>query len=186
MILKVLPSLESGVTFWIESQPLRPATSFFGLICACQVKTKSLTVTGVPSFHTAFFLIVTVSANFGFVVTFASAAAMSGTIEKSGFSMYSPLNAVPAVHDVQVLLHPSRKPFRHGGSCSAPKTTVPPFFGVTELLAEPPPTNTAAARAARARAAKPNRCIRVPPFECPPIVRTGRRPKVETRRVAQS
>jgi hypothetical protein len=32
---------------------------------------------------------------------------------------------MPDVHDVQVLLHPEVYPFRHGGSCSAPKTTDP-------------------------------------------------------------
>src|SRR6186713_532853 len=97
--------------------------------------------------------------------TLASPSAMSGTIAKLGLMMYSARSDVPTVHDVQVLLHPSRAPFRHGGSCSAAKMTVPPVFGFCEVPAEPPATNTAATMATTARrAAKPSRCMRCPPF----------------------
>jgi hypothetical protein len=51
MTLKLLPSLLVGFTALIESQPLRLATSFFGLTCCCCVYRKSLYVTGVPSLH---------------------------------------------------------------------------------------------------------------------------------------
>src|SRR5262245_49462358 len=112
---------------------------------------------------------------------------MSGTIVKSGFSMYSPLSDVPTVHDVQVLLHPSSAPLRHGGSCSAPKMTVPPDFGfVADVPADPTVAKSAADRATSASTAKPTRCIRFLPFECPPIVRTGGLTLPQTERDAQS
>src|SRR5439155_20884128 len=128
------------------------------LISCFHTYAKSLYVTGTPSLQTACFLIFTAIV-WGFFLMMLALWARSGTNEKSGFWMYSPRYCVPTVQDVHVLLHPLRKPFKHGGSCSAPNTTCPPFLGLADVLAEPPPTNTAATSATSAIAAKPNRCM---------------------------
>src|SRR5262245_42125032 len=117
---------------WMESQPERPASSNFGFTIVCQVKMRSSEVTGLPSLHLAFLLSVTWTVNGRVFTTFPFA--MYGAVVKWGFTMYGLASAIPAVHAVHVLLHPSRKPFRHGGSCSAPKTTVP----LDERLDAPP------------------------------------------------
>ena len=85
---------------------------------------RSFALTALPSLHFAFFLTLTVSVN-GLLVILAGPAAMYGTSVKFGFSMYRLASAMPAVHEVHVLLQPARKPFRHGGSCSAPNVIDP-------------------------------------------------------------
>jgi hypothetical protein len=47
---------------------------------------------------------------------------------------------MPTVHDVQVLLQPASVPFRHGGSCSAPKRTIPAVCFCGEAPPEAPAT----------------------------------------------
>src|SRR5919197_222406 len=125
---------------------------------------KSLAFTGTPSFHTAAFLILTVSVNLPpRRPTFASPSDRSGANEKSGFWMYRPRSVVPTVHAVHVLLHESSAPFRQGGSCSAPKMSVPPFFGPAAVPAKPPDTYAMVASASSAVTASVNRRI-VPPL----------------------
>src|SRR6266508_3648606 len=107
----------------IESQPERDEISHLGLIFILHVKITSAAVTGFPSLHFACGLILTSSVNSLFLTTFP--LPMYGTCANFGFVMYTLPSASITVHDVQVLLHPSRTPFRQGGSCSAPKTMVP-------------------------------------------------------------
>ena len=127
-----------------------------------QVNATSLPVTGTPSLQTAFCLIFMRSVKGFRLTTCPSPSAMSGTAEKFGLRMYRPRVAVPAVHDVQVLLHPASAVFRHGGSCSAAKTTVPPCLGFCDVPAEPPAAKTIATSPTTAMAVNVNRRINVP------------------------
>src|SRR5919201_149905 len=70
---------------------------------------------------------------------------------------------MPAVHDVHVLLHPSRKPLRQGGSCSAPKTTEPADAWLDAPPAVPTAIRLTAARPATTASQSVLRCI-FPPF----------------------
>src|ERR1700694_3913638 len=107
----------------MESHPERPAISNFGSMIVCHVKIRSSAVTCFPSLHFAFLLSVTSTVNGLLLTTFTSP--MYGRIVKSGFRISGLARAMPAVHEVHVLLQPDVKPFRQGGSCSAPKVTDP-------------------------------------------------------------
>jgi len=50
---------------------------------------------------------------------------MYGLMLKSGLTMRGLARAMPAVHEVYVLLQPDVKPLRQGGSCSAPNVIDP-------------------------------------------------------------
>src|SRR6266536_4982363 len=106
-----------------ESHPERPAMSNLGSTTVCQVKIRSSADTCFPSLHFAFFESVTRTVNGFLLRTFA--VPMYGLMLKSGLTMSGLASAMPAVHEVHVLLQPPVKTFKHGGSCSAPKVIDP-------------------------------------------------------------
>src|SRR6266568_6137743 len=107
----------------MEYHPERPAKSNLGLMIVFHVKIRSSADTCFPSLHFAFFESVTRTVNGFLLRTFA--VPMYGLMLKSGLTMSGLARAMPAVHEVHVLLQPDVKPLRHGGSCSAPKVIDP-------------------------------------------------------------
>src|SRR6266516_4810406 len=86
----------------MESHPERPAMSNLGSTIVCQVKIRSSADTCFPSLHFAFFESVTRTVN-GFLLT-TFAVPMYGLMLKSGFTISGLASAMPAVHEVHVLL----------------------------------------------------------------------------------
>src|SRR5438876_2450198 len=97
----------------MESHPERPAMSNLGSTIVCQVKIRSSADTCLPSLHFAFLFSVTRTVN-GFLLR-TLALPMYGLMLKSGLTMSGLARAMPAVHEVHVLLQPEVKPFKHGG-----------------------------------------------------------------------
>src|ERR1700693_3303013 len=107
----------------MESHPERPAISNLGSTIVFHVKIRSSAETAFPSLHFAFLFSETRTAKGLLLVTFA--VPMYDLMLKSGLTMSGLASAMPAVHEVHVLLQPEVKPLRHGGSCSAPKVIDP-------------------------------------------------------------
>src|SRR6266480_3262509 len=100
----------------MESNPERLEMSNLGSTIVFQVKIRSSADTCFPSLHFAFFLSVTRMVNGFLLRTFT--LPMNGLMLKSGITIIGFASAMPAVHEVHVLLQPEVKPLRHGGSCS--------------------------------------------------------------------
>src|SRR6266568_4623019 len=82
----------------MESHPERPAKSNLGLMIVFHVKIRSSADTCFPSLHFAFFFSVTRTVNGFLLRTFE--------VPRYGFSISTPGSAMPAVHEVHVLLQP--------------------------------------------------------------------------------